>query len=288
MLMLNKTDNNSTSRTTEVEGMSEAKSLPCLNSNISTDHAVKLSTQHKKTAFLLTQTVSNFISEFGLENCGFLTLTFAQHIVCAKEAQKRLNSLFSHVIKPRYGEYVGVFERQKSGRIHYHLLVSLKGDIRTGFNFQDIAKHDYSTANTYLRGEWAFWRKTAKKYGFGRTELLPVKSNAEGIGKYVGKYIAKHTEHRDWRDKGVRLVRYSSGARIGTTRFQFVSKGSAEWRSKVAKFAEIASELFGEPIKNLDDLSAIVGKRWAYQWREEILNIDLTKDYSKELELKKA
>ena len=264
-----------------VGGEERSDSLPCLNSNISTDHAVKLSTQHKKTAFLLTQTVSNFIAQFGLENCGFLTLTFSQHILCAKEAQRRLNSLFSHVIKPRYGEYVGVFERQKSGRIHYHLLVSLQGDIRTGFNFSDIAKQDYSSANTYLRGEWAFWRKTAKKYGFGRTELLPVKSNADGIGKYVGKYIAKHTENRDWKDKGVRLVRYSSGARVGTTRFQFVSKGSAEWRSKVAKFAEVSSMMFGEAIENLDDLSRVVGKRWAYRFREEILNIDVDWDYSK-------
>ena len=274
------TDNSSTLKTTEADGMSEAKSLPCLNSNISIDHAVKLSTQHKKTAFLLTQTVSHFITLHGLENCGFLTLTFSDHIICAKEAQKRLNSLFSNVIKPRYGEYVGVFERQKSGRIHYHLLVSLKSDVRSGFDFDGISKNDYSSANTYLRGEWSFWRKTAKQYGFGRTELLPVKSNAEGIGKYVGKYIAKHTENRDWRDKGVRLVRYSNGARIGTTRFQFVSKGSAEWRSKVAKFAEVASQLFGEPIENLDDLSRVVGKRWAYRFREEILNIDLGKDYT--------
>ena len=55
--------------------------------------------------------------------------------------------------------------------------------------------------------------------------LLPVRSSSDAIAKYVGKYIAKHTDARIESDKGVRLVRYSKGARVGTTRFQFLSDG---------------------------------------------------------------
>ena len=65
-------------------------------------------------------------------------------------------------------------------------------DIRTGFHFAAVKRGDYRSASAYLRREWRFWRATAPKYGFGRTELLPIKKTAEGVAKYVGKYIAKH------------------------------------------------------------------------------------------------
>lgn len=234
----------------------------------------KLSTQHKKTAFILKESVAHLADTYGLPRIGFLTLTFAQHITDPKVAQKRLNSLLTGVIKERYKEYLGVFERQKSGRIHYHLLIVLDQDIRTGFNFSDISKGNYTSASSGLRMEWAYWRKTAKKYGFGRTELLPVKSNIEAMSKYVGKYISKHVDHRNDEDKGVRLVRYSKGARIGTTRFQFNTTGSAEWRRKLRTFAEIVKQRHpDEEIDGLSDLTRILGPRWAYTQRDFILSI---------------
>lgn len=252
--------------------------LPCLNSNISTETPLgklpRLSTQHRKSAFVLKESVQLLADRYGIETLGFLTLTFAQHITCPREAQRRYNSLISHVINPRYGDYVGVMERQKSGRIHYHLLVPVGSDIRTGFDFSAIAQQDYTSASAALRSEWAFWRSTARKYRFGRTELLPVKSTIEAMAKYVGKYISKHIEARTPEDKGVRLVRYSNGARAGTTRFQFQSQGSAEWRRKLATFAQIVQDSHPEEkITQLSDLTRVLGKRWAYRHREYILAI---------------
>ena len=266
---------------------SGAGSLPCLNSNISNEpphsepvplgagsapRLARLSTQHRKSAFILKESVQLLADKFGLENLGFLTLTFRDHVTKPQEAQRRLNSLLTRIIKPRYREYVGVMERQKSGRIHYHLLVVLGSDIRTGFDFAGIANQDYKSASAALRSEWAFWRKTAPAYGFGRTELLPIKSTTEAIAKYVGKYIAKHVEARHLADKGARLVRYSTGARAGTTRFQFQSVGSAHWRRKVAIFAEMVQALHPERrVATLVDLGEVLGKRWAYHHREFIL-----------------
>ena len=262
---------------------SECGSLPCLNSNISiendenqqTDSAfspVKLSTQHRKTAFILKESVQLISERFPLESIGFLTLTFAQHITCPKQAQKRLNSLISNVIKPRYHEYLGVMERQKSGRIHYHLLIAMDIDIRTGFNFDEVSDNNYSSVSKNLRDEWSFWRSTARKYGFGRTELLPIKSNLEAMAKYVGKYIAKHVESRVEEDKGARLVRYSRGARAGTTRFQFQSEGSKEWRRKMAIFAQIVQHRHPDKkISTISDLTEVLGKKWAYHHRDYIL-----------------
>ena len=259
------------------EGGLESAPLPCLNSNISIEMSIKtpskLSTQHRKTAFLLQESIALLAARFGIGRLGFLTLTFADHITDPKEAQTRLNSLLSNVIKVRYLEYLGVMERQKSGRIHYHLLVALHHDIREGFDWDALGKGDYKSACPALRAEWAFWRKTAKSYRFGRTELLPVRSNIQAMAKYVGKYIGKHVEVRLPEDKGVRLVRYSRGARVGTTRFMFKSEGSAEWRRKVATFAAILEEKTGREVTCLDDISAIAGKRWAHHHRDYILSL---------------
>lgn len=222
----------------------------------------------------MQESIQLLADKFGLENLGFLTLTFAEHILKPKEAQKRLNSLLTHVIKPRYREYVGVMERQKSGRIHYHLLVVLDTDIRTGLDFDAISQGNYSSASKNLRNEWAYWRKTAPKYRFGRTELLPVRSSIEAMAKYVGKYISKHIESRQEDDKGVRLVRYSRGARAGTTRFMFQSEGSASWRRKVATFAQIVQDRHPDrKVSQLSDLSEVLGKRWAYHHRDFILSL---------------
>lgn len=254
-----------------------AATLPCLNSNISIENQeklAKLSTQHRKTAHILQESVIKLSARFGINHIAFLTLTFADHVVCHKEAQRRFNSLVSNVIKKRYREYISVVERQKSGRIHFHLLVVTNLDVRAGIDFDQIANKNYSSASKELRSEWLFWRTNAKNYRFGRTELLPIKSTIEAMGKYVGKYISKHIENRKDSDKGARLVRYSRGARAGTTRFMFLSLGSALWRQSVGSFAEILERHHpNEEINDIADISRVVGPRWAYHNRDFILSL---------------
>jgi hypothetical protein len=218
----------------------------------------------------LTWNVKALAERFGIHRLGFLTLTFPDHVVDAKEAQRRFNSLASNVLRQRYIEHIRVVERQKSGRIHYHLLVVLNDDIRTGFDFAGVARHDYRSASPALRSEWDFWRKTAAPYGFGRTELLPIKSTDVAIARYVGKYISKHVAARQERDKGVRLVEYSRGARMASTRYQFNTAGAALWRLQLEVFAGIVAEQHGLEKAALADLSALLGPRWAYTNREFI------------------
>lgn len=248
---------------------SGGETLPCLYSNISTEIESK---QYRKSASALAWNVKYFAQKFGINNIGFLTLTFRDHVICHHAAQRRLNSLLSHVIKPRYGDYVGVMERQKSGRIHYHLLVNVRSDIKTGINFDQLANQDYSSASITLRDEWSFWRKTAPKFRFGRTELLPVASNEEAIGRYVGKYIGKHMNARNKSDKGARLVRYSRGARMASTRYQFLSDGSAHWRNKLKQFAHFISEKHDVP-PTMESLRKVLGPRWAHNHRDFILSL---------------
>ena len=231
-----------------------------------------LSAGHRKTAYALEQNALLLVLRHGLERIGFLTLTFARHVVAYREAQKALHSLITGVIKPRYAEFITVMERMDSGRIHYHLLVPVAADIRTGFDFEAVERKDYRTAGPYLRGEWRFWRTTAPKYGFGCTELLPIRKTASEIAAYVGKYIGKHIGQRLPKDKGARLVRYSKGTnRIGT-RFSWRSAGAMEWR---AKLGALCRGLNYTPENYQERLGEDFGKNWVYRLRPIIEAIKL-------------
>lgn len=259
--------------------------LPCLNRNNSIQHPPSegsetrtgahnsLSTSHKKSAAALAWNVQYMADLYGIDRIGFLTLTFPHHITCPKEAQRRFNSLASNVLRSHYLCYIRIFERCRSARIHYHLLVVLDKDIRTGTDFEEIAQGKYTSANKALRSEWKFWRDTAKDFGFGRTELLPIKSTSEGIAKYVGKYIGKSIAQRQEQDKGVRLVEYGKTARVATSKFTFVSEGSAIWRRKLATFAQIVAQGHDLPCNDLSHLAKILGPKWAYNNREFILSL---------------
>ncbi len=278
-------------------GGARSAPLPCLSSNNSIKRAGangseaapnkaiedfnSFSKSHKRSACALAWNVQYLAQKFGLEHLGFLTLTFADNVVDPKEAQRRFNSLATNVLRHRYREFIRVWERTKRGRIHYHLLVVQNLDIRTGFDFDAVSRNDYKSANAAIRDEWAFWRKTAKAYGFGRTELLPVKSTEEGIARYIGKYISKHVSQREERDKGFRLVEYTRGARMSSTRFGWNTEGAGQWRAKVGLFCRILGANGATPDRSpvpFRDLSLICGPRWAYHHREFIAGLPVTPD----------
>jgi hypothetical protein len=211
----------------------------------------------------LEQNVIAFLLITGLERVGFLTLTFAEHITDRKEAQRRWHSLRTSILKKRYGRILRVFERQHSGRIHFHVLIALPDDIRTGFSFDDAARGVYRSANAALRSEWAFWRRTAPRYGFGRTELLPIK-NPAAMGKYVGKYIGKHLDVRLFEDKGVRLVQCSQGWKSTSSQFSWNSPGAWCYRQKLRSFA------VKRGCGSMADLSRLLGRSWGHTHRDVI------------------
>lgn len=293
-----------------------AQCLPCLNRNISIRPAETVeipsekqpvaaykgqaaaqakqeqlnqqTTANKKSAFSLEMNVHSFIEYFGLEHVGFLTLTFADDVQDPKEAQRRFNSLRTNFLRHHYPHYIRVIERTKAGRIHYHLLVACKEDIRRGLNFKAIAAKDYSSANHAIRAHWKRLREAMPKYGFGRCELLPVKTNSKGLARYVAKYIGKHINARIADDKGIRLCQTSQDKTFrwkkATSNFQFASQGAKEWRRKLKKWVESVDSYFRSlnekiyrPITETDysqRLTALLGSKWAYANRETIYNVD--------------
>jgi hypothetical protein len=233
----------------------------------------KLAGSHKRTAHALAHEVMALAREFGIEKLGFLTLTFAENLTDVKEANRRLANVSRRVIKGRYRRAIAVRERQARGAVHFHLVVVLDVDIRTGVNFEQLSdktlskRERYASAGASLKAEWAFWRETAPKYGFGRTELLPVKSNAEGIARYVGSYIGEHVRNRIEEDRGSRLVSYigyKPGDRKASSRFSWGTERGWLWRQKVGAFLR----RFGLP--DTAALRNLVGSTWAYVLEEEI------------------
>ncbi len=268
--------------------------LPCLRINNSNEGACEdkkaagscpasvVPSWVRKSEFKVKTEVMALFKQYPLERIGFLTFTFADDVQCHKEATKRLNSLITGVLRERYPMCIRVSERQSSGRWHFHLVVVCKQDIRRGVDFEAIKQRRYKDgANTALRAEWAFWRNTAKNYGFGRTELLPVRKTGEALAAYVAKYISKGFAYRQQRDKGARLYSVIGGSRACSSRFSFFSLKSYLWRQKVAMWAaswsdslaKVAQSVNQSPIDALtyDDLPILFGKRWAWRCRDDIM-----------------
>jgi hypothetical protein len=227
-----------------------------------------LTGSQRRGALVLETEIQGLARDYGLERLGFLTLTFPDHVTDIREAQRRFNSLNSNVLRKRYPERgVGIWERQKSHRVHFHLVVVLPGDIRTGFDFAGLEVRDYSSAGRLLKNEWNFWRKTARQYRFGRTELLPVKSTADGIARYVGKYLSKHIGNRLHGDKGARVIRflgYRPEERKANRAFSWNTTGGWLWRMKLKEFCRV------HHFVDADAIARRHGPRWAYHMQDMI------------------
>ena len=57
------------------------------------DELPELTPYHQKSAFTLGENVRRFCDLYGLQNCGFLTLTFPDNVVDHKEASRRFNNM---------------------------------------------------------------------------------------------------------------------------------------------------------------------------------------------------
>lgn len=246
--------------------------LPCLSSNNSIEgtgagtvagvETLTPTAYHRRAAFVLEANVKEFVRRFGIQRCGFLTLTFPDQVEDFREAQARFNSLATDYLRKRFGDYVCVVETQKSGRIHYHLLVTCRGDIRTGFDFEAIKRRDYRSASDYLRGLWSDLRETMPKFGFGRSELLPIRTTAGGIANYVGKYLGKAITFRREDMGKARLVRYSQGWRVANAQFAWAGGKAPQWRAGLERIGK------ANGAQDYEGVRTIFGGKWAWHLME--------------------
>lgn len=277
--------------------------LPCLNSNNSISEQVppvyfhdfshqetqEFSTSGRKSAAALEMNIHGLIDAYGIDNCAFVTLTFPDHVTDPREASRRFNSMNSNFLRHQIDGYVGVFELHKSGRIHFHFVVNLGFDCRTGFDFQAVANGDYSSASPRLRALWKLWRERLPAYGFGRFQVVPIKGGAKGIAAYVAKYVGKSLAARKPEHKGFRLVRCSMDKaqkwKRANSCFSFVSAGSRHWRECLKQWFLMVKDYLKQSslqrgrilphrmdADDYDDfLRDAIGSKWAFLNRRQIL-----------------
>lgn len=252
--------------------------LPCLNSHNSDDTESlrqlekllkALNGTGKKLAFALSANVREFFGKVGLNNVGFVTLTVADHVTDPREFNRRMNNINRRALKPF--PWIRVTERMKSGRLHVHLLIAFPDDIRTGTDFASFQRKDYRSANPFLRKWWAWLRRQAKAHGFGRSQILPIRTNIEGVSRYVGKYIAKNLTGRTEKDRGIRLVGYSKGSGpVKPNNFAWHSPRATLWRMKLAEVAKRSG------FKSFADFKEAHGSSWAYSTRKRTMDLELS------------
>ena len=224
-----------------------------------------------KTAFALRMNCAQMVETHGVNRSGFQTLTVGDWICpthgkqiptgkrgncpCCKkrmpfqqvfdmeEASRRLHNLYRRVLPAVFLLGVIVTERCQNGAIHFHLLgVMLHNwDIRTGFEFEQVKRRNYTSVCAELRGVWAELRRVLPKYGFGRAELLPIRKTGGAVASYISKYIEKNVMNRPAADKGKKLVRYFGWDKrqLKPNEFEWNSKGGQTWRDKIGQLAKL-------------------------------------------------
>lgn len=238
-----------------------------------------------KQAKALAYNIKWMADTFGVERLGFLTLTVGDTVngrfiktKSRDDAERRFNSILNR-IRERYQCGVIVSERHKDGAVHYHLVVLLEYDIKTGFDFDAVKRRDYRSASEYLASEWAWWREHQANYGLGRHELLPVKSNGEAVGRYVAKYLGKSWDARTEEDKGRRNVRYfgrwsTDGRKCGppmSSRFGSMTPRAQAWRACLRQI-QLATKLNGYEL-NEKNIAENNGPRWAWRITKRIQSV---------------
>jgi len=235
-----------------------------------------------KSAEALRRNVSYLVQEFGVERVGFLTLTVGDWHgdrfigICERaEAEKRFHRAMRAIAR-RYQCGVTVTERCESNALHWHLVVIVGADIRSGCDFAAFGRRDYRSAPERLRLEWLWWRTNAPRFGLGRHELLPVKVNSDAIGNYVGKYIGKGWNQRKADDKGARTVRYfgqwkKTGEKSKppfSLRFCACTARAGAWREAMRQ-VQTLTRLHGVEL-NAENIRAWHGPKWSWHITQKL------------------
>lgn len=222
-----------------------------------------------KTAYALRINCQRLCEENPLESIGFFTLTVGnatadgfKQVWDAAEASRRINNLNRRFLSDIFDRYIIATERHKSGAIHFHILGVLKGlpDIRTGYDFDRVALGDYRSVSPALRRLWALCRERLPEYGFGRSELTPIKKTSSAIAGYISKYIEKNVCNRRPDDKRKKLVRYCGWekSQMKPNEFAWAGKKAAAWRFKTRETAGLLG------IQEPEQAYEAFGPRWAF------------------------
>lgn len=152
--------------------------------------------------------------------------------------------------------------------LHFHLFVITHEPIEV--LWKTNGKHVPGSQNQYLAQMWKDIRESLQGYGsgvlkrgFGRSELLPVRSSAEAISRYVSKYLVKGTAMRyvpgEVDLKGARLINYTRDCpRKVLGPFSWANDTAALYRRFVGHSLLLAG------VDSIDRAKHVIGPKWGW------------------------
>lgn len=180
-----------------------------------------------KAQYRDSENIRKFIKVFGFGEgkTRFFTMTFSEHITNKLEASKYWN-VFLTSIKKRFPSwaFVGVWERQKSGRWHLHLLVNV-----------------YNVSNNSLKRFFRYYSGVSSlPVGFTDIKYTYDDSTEDRLVFYLMKYLTKEK-----RESGIRYVTYSRNwERKVRMPFAFNQGSSRSWRLSCALLNRLFPQSF--------------------------------------------
>lgn len=260
-----------------------------LPSDVVTKNCNKFTSYHKKAADTVFANAKRLISQIApsINHVVFFTLTFPDSVKDYKEASKRFRSFNAHYLakSPHFGTWMSVKETTEKGVYHFHMLMVMSGDVRTGFDFE---KYDVwlkrrkrktqnkkcPTGSSYLRSIWAEMYDVLPRYGFGQIFTVePLKSDSpDAMGRYIGKYISKSIESRKSSELGMKRVTYSKDFTRNSPKFSWATPNAKLWRLKYAAFANClgCSDQYEVALK--------LGSGHVWRYLDVIMSMDLTEE----------
>ena len=263
------------------------------SAELSEKKAYKPTNKQAKTFKVLESNSKHWLKLYSQENIGILTLTFKENLTCMKEAQKRWNRFAREFNRDKkFQLLVKVAEPQKRGAVHYHCLIQTHkkirgsidweiyesmGDAKTTAQKRKLGRELGKTATPHLRDLWAWLRVNAKKTGFGRTELMPLKK-PHHIKNYIGKYLEKDMQEnalkKDGKNRNMRLITYGKNApKVANQQFSWVFGPASIFRRKLDIWAK------SRGFENREEIREVFGRSWCHHLRPHIMNDEVLGDH---------
>jgi hypothetical protein len=241
--------------------------LPCLK----TDNCIR--TSRRKQLFVAQENIRLYIEKFGVNNVGVLTITMPSECLSARKFQEKWHSFRTNVIGRIFRTGMWVRERQpRTGNWHSHAVVNVGRDIRSDFPFDQVNSRFYANVDPALRKIWKDLREKAVKYGFGRTELLPIKHNSSGCARYLTKYLTKALpSEKAFGEEQCRLFGIWGGVRFVYSNFDWVS--NRIWRKRKLWLASTVQ------CDDVAGFNGLYGPRWLAVIREALCKVILPAEY---------
>ena len=206
-----------------------------------------------------------------------------------EEFNRKLQSLQSHVLSKLFSCGLRVVARSDSGRLHCHAAVAL-GFATDGFDWRSFDEAErwyklYKSSGERATLKWyvyytQLYRASmpeqlrdlnhtlvikAKKYGFGRIFILPIRKNSDALKWYLVGNIPKK---RQKRDAGVHF--FTSWGLAKTGKFKTLSRPYNDYRDRLKLFAE-GLHLTADNYNMV--LRTILGNNWHWKCRDYIKHI---------------